>query len=727
MKGMQKIRRGMGFRGVVEYVLTGDGESKKEGRGIIIGGNMSCNNPKDLSREFGASRKLREDIEKPVWHNSLRLPVGEKIDHEKWSALADEYMQSMGFTDLHQRIYVLHDDEDGQHIHIVASRISLENKIYLGKNENLESTKQIHLLEKAYALKTTKGRDQFCYADQSKPSKGEIELAMRTGEPPARTVLQNIIDHATIDKPFFSEFIDRLKLAGVSVLPSGATGDFQGISFELNGVSFTGSKLGKHYAAGKIKSRIDYNQKRDQELVDDLRHYYIRGLLNDGSNEITESSGNGKRADTGDQGGRRADSDDQPGSNRFGLTPPISRGGSGKTGSSSVESRSDIDETRPIQDAGTTHTRSPITTDATSSGNNGRLNRAVYDAASNISSQSDAIKNRSEDRQNATNPDYRAKISAWERQSSALNAEKYRITLKARIEKDSIGRRMFDQNYGNSNNKKSQSIEKYHSREDVKNAIYYLRAKNAQGYDIYITPIDSSKHYIVVDDITPDKLEAMLNVGVEPSLIQQSSDNNKQAVIIINKESASNEQSLANNIVSRLNKKFGDKKFSGVIHPFRMAGFSNKKEERNNFITKIDYSEHKKCKITEGVMKKQRESDNAKNTSKHIEIDITENNTSNQYLIDLYKQEAQKQIALAERMKWELDLSKVDFAVAKALTRLGYSENLIAKAILEASFDLESRHKDIESYALKTAQNAIMSINQRAERVDEEDGDRFVM
>lgn len=135
MKGMQSIKRGSGFAGVLAYALE---EIEGIPRGKVIGGNMSGDNQQSLAKEFGISRRLRPDVERPVWHNSLRLPKGEKISDELFVKIADDYMQRMGFSDLHQRVYILHDDEDGQHIHIIADRIALDGTLYLGKNENLK-------------------------------------------------------------------------------------------------------------------------------------------------------------------------------------------------------------------------------------------------------------------------------------------------------------------------------------------------------------------------------------------------------------------------------------------------------------------------------------------------------------------------------------------------------------------------------------------------------------
>ena len=295
MKGMQKIKRGKGFRGLLEYSLENN-------RGEIIGGNMTGRNPRELAHEFGQSRSIREDIEKPVWHNSLRLPEGEKIDRDKWVNIADDYMRKMGFNDLHQRAYILHDDEAGQHIHIIASRIDLTGKIYLGQNENLKSTKYIAELEQQYNLTPT---------PQAKDSNNEKKrtftteehglekrtVGKRTGEPPIREQLQTIIDQASADNPHFLAFVKRLHRADVSILPSGKTGTPQGITFELNGIKFKGSDLGKAYAWKQLNSRLDFNPERDQLIIDQLRQdpakinaeLTTRQLLDEPADQVTKT------------------------------------------------------------------------------------------------------------------------------------------------------------------------------------------------------------------------------------------------------------------------------------------------------------------------------------------------------------------------------------------------------------------------------------------------------
>ena len=265
MKGMQKIKRGTGFRGVLDYALDKD-------KGELIGGNMSGETPKELAAEFGYSRRVRPDIEKPVWHQSLRLPEGEKIDRDKWVRIADSYMQKMGFNELHQRAYILHDDKAGQHIHIIASRIDLKGNIFYGVHDSMKSTPIIAHLEKIYNLTPTNQERDPEELDRKRITAGEKGIKERTGEKTPKEKLQSIIDQATTDKPQLHDFVKRLNSSDVSILPSGKTGTPQGISFELDGIAFKGSSLGKDYAWKQLnEKRIDYDKERDQGMIDQLR------------------------------------------------------------------------------------------------------------------------------------------------------------------------------------------------------------------------------------------------------------------------------------------------------------------------------------------------------------------------------------------------------------------------------------------------------------------------
>jgi hypothetical protein len=272
MKGMQAISRGSGFGGTVKYGLVNE-NGDLDGR--IIGGNMSGTTAQELSKEFGLSRKLRPDVKKPVWHNTLRSPKDEKLTDEEFMKIGDDYMKRMGFKDSHQRVYIMHDDEKGRHIHIVSSRIGLDGELYLGKNENLKSTKIIQKLERDYGLVRTKGPDNvrgdLVMPDAKRPTQGEVGKFARTGEAPERFALAELIDKAIADKPTATTFAERLTLSGVEVRANFNKNGLNGFSFSLNGIPFKGSQLGKQYTGQALLERgLTYVKDRDHAYLSKL-------------------------------------------------------------------------------------------------------------------------------------------------------------------------------------------------------------------------------------------------------------------------------------------------------------------------------------------------------------------------------------------------------------------------------------------------------------------------
>ena len=260
MKGMQKIKRGKSFTGVVQYALTPSSHHKSNP--IVIGGNMLGDSASKLITEFDGTKQLRPDVQKAVWHNSLRLPNGETLTNEQWSIIADDYMKRMGFSDTHLRCYVLHDD-DGQHIHIIASRIDLNGgKLYLGRNENLISTQIISKLEVAHGLTVTKTASPPSQAQpkRKRVSRNEKMLSERTGVLSPREALQQILDKSLSDKPDLLTFIKRLEEAEVGWTANVAsTGKMNGFSFSYRDIAFKASQLGKSYSWANLSNRLNYD------------------------------------------------------------------------------------------------------------------------------------------------------------------------------------------------------------------------------------------------------------------------------------------------------------------------------------------------------------------------------------------------------------------------------------------------------------------------------------
>ena len=265
MKGMQKIKRGKTFNGLISYLLKPASHHKSDP--YVVGGNVIESFAEALSAEFNATKLLRSDVCKPVWHNSLRLPAGECLPIQRWKLLADDYMKRMGFSETHLRAYVLHDDKDGQHIHIVASRIdATSGKLYLGKNENLISTSIIQQLELDYSLTRTKGpgakasTSSLSSKPKRKKSRNEAMLEEKTGEPCPKSIIQRAIDSITLNPIAIDDFVEKLNSMGITAKSNiASTGKMNGFSFKCQGVVFKASQLGKKYSWKNLEPMISMN------------------------------------------------------------------------------------------------------------------------------------------------------------------------------------------------------------------------------------------------------------------------------------------------------------------------------------------------------------------------------------------------------------------------------------------------------------------------------------
>lgn len=261
MKG-NVAKTGRSFKNRVDYILKDDHS--------FICSNMSAdkNNVSELTDEFKTVSGFRQDIKKPVFHAFLSLPKDEKLTDEKWQEIAKDYLKEMNVDiEKHQYICVRHKDTDQDHIHIVANRIGLDGSVWHGQHSAFNTIAACERLEVKHSLTITKGL-QGQKSDVSAPTKNEIELALRTGEKPARLVLQASLQAAMVGKPDLGTFVERLQAVGIEPqFNVASTGNVAGCSFSVGDVAFKGSQLGKKFSWNTIKNKVKYDKNRDDELV----------------------------------------------------------------------------------------------------------------------------------------------------------------------------------------------------------------------------------------------------------------------------------------------------------------------------------------------------------------------------------------------------------------------------------------------------------------------------
>lgn len=233
-----KIVQGKSFRGLLNYL-----HSKEEAQ--RIGGNMAGETPRELAAEFRVARTLNRRLKKAVCHVSLSLPKHERLDNEQWLAIATDYISGMGYENCQYVVY-RHHDQDHDHVHLAICRIRItDGRTVSDSWEKRRAETLIRSLEQQYQLESVQPSWEKL---EAAPTTGEMRRFERTGELPVRVRLQAQIDQVAEESLSIAHFIQQLKTQGIEIrLRIAQNQRITGISYCLNDIAFSGSKLGRAY------------------------------------------------------------------------------------------------------------------------------------------------------------------------------------------------------------------------------------------------------------------------------------------------------------------------------------------------------------------------------------------------------------------------------------------------------------------------------------------------
>ena len=249
--------KGKDFYGVLKY----NQNKVDKGEAIVLDSNLSSESVVKQTKEFNIVRQQKPNLSKAVYHVSLNLPYEDsnKLSDEKFSNLARDYLEGMGF-DENQYITYKHFDQDHSHIHIVANRVKFSGNVVSDSQDYKRSETLIRKLEKKYNL------TELVHKEESNVlSKGEIEKCLRTGESPDRLVLQSIINELLKQHLTMNEFFEKLKGKKIGVkLNKSSTGTVSGISFKYNEITYKGSKVHRNLS---YNNKIQKLKPNEQERI----------------------------------------------------------------------------------------------------------------------------------------------------------------------------------------------------------------------------------------------------------------------------------------------------------------------------------------------------------------------------------------------------------------------------------------------------------------------------
>ncbi|WP_256872059.1 relaxase/mobilization nuclease domain-containing protein [Nostoc sp. TCL26-01] len=276
-----KQTKGRGFRKLLDYLHNSENAK-------LIGGNMSGRNARELSKEFRLSRQLNPDAERVVYHVSLSAAKDDVISEYKWCEIGNRYMKEMGF-DANQYVIFRHENTDDDHVHIAASRIRMDTGLLVDDSwDYVRSEKVLRQIEIDYDLVQVQGSRERLNRTQStgqfrriKREQEEYEQGKRDTppEPSIKELIQQTIDNLSVDHPQMPTLIMRLQQAGISVR-TGFTrnGKSKGISYEKDGIAFSGTQLGAAYTFPGLQKhlRIDYQPQRDDARIEQLLNNSVK-------------------------------------------------------------------------------------------------------------------------------------------------------------------------------------------------------------------------------------------------------------------------------------------------------------------------------------------------------------------------------------------------------------------------------------------------------------------
>jgi len=246
-----KIIKGADFGGVINYML-----SKQEGKAMVLASNNIGFTDQNLCvHEFALQASMRPNVQKPVCHTILSFSANDadQLTDDVMIKIANEYLEKMGYGDT-QSLIVRHSDRQHPHLHICINRIGNKGKTISDRNEKYRSTKICRELTERYGLTIGEGKQ-------------EVNRSRLRGEDKLRYEIFDTIKSILLQSQTWKDFVAGLEQQGITTRfkTKGNTDVVQGIIFEKDGCSFSGSKIDRTCSFSRLNAEIEQNSQRQEQ------------------------------------------------------------------------------------------------------------------------------------------------------------------------------------------------------------------------------------------------------------------------------------------------------------------------------------------------------------------------------------------------------------------------------------------------------------------------------
>lgn len=246
-----KIIKGTDFVGVINYMLR-----KEEGKAMVLASNNIGFTDQNLcAHEFALQASMRPNVQKPVCHTILSFSThdSDRLTDAKMVKIANEYLEKMGYGNT-QSLIVRHSDRQHPHLHICINRIGNDGKTISDRNEKFRSTKICRELTERYGLTIGDG-------------KKAVNRHRLRGEDKLRYEIFDAIKAVLPQSKNWKSFVAGLDKQGIATRfkTKGNTDVVQGIIFEKDGYSFSGSKIDRSCSFSRLNAEIEQNIQQAQQ------------------------------------------------------------------------------------------------------------------------------------------------------------------------------------------------------------------------------------------------------------------------------------------------------------------------------------------------------------------------------------------------------------------------------------------------------------------------------
>ena len=247
-----KIIKGTNFSGVLSYMLN-----KREGKVKVLQANgVRSSFPNDIAHDFNLQASMRPNVQKPVCHTILSFSAYDsvRLRDAAMVKIANEYLHEMGYGDT-QNLIVRHSDRQHPHLHICINRIGNDGKTISDRNEKYRSTKICRELTERYGLTIGEGKQ-------------EVNRSRLRGEDKLRYEIFDTIKSILPQSQTWKDFVAELEQQDITTRfkTKGNTYVVQGIIFEKDGCSFSGSKIDHSCSFSRLNAVLERNSHKQEQI-----------------------------------------------------------------------------------------------------------------------------------------------------------------------------------------------------------------------------------------------------------------------------------------------------------------------------------------------------------------------------------------------------------------------------------------------------------------------------